>query len=165
MLDEMYYSEMLRRAKIKILPTKDYTPLLKAVVFQGVVNTNTMSFLVNNNYNGWMNYIQFPEWQEQVEDLSMTPMEAARILLAGSNCRIGCGCPSYLFHGYQYIETQLDAAIIPEDRFPSIRNPHLLGFCCKHLRKSLTVMAFHLTDMASAIKKQRLNLPAPVLPS
>jgi hypothetical protein len=54
-----------------------------------------------------------------------------------------------------YILTTKDAAIVPETRFPSIRNPQLKGGMCKHLIRSMKVLPFHLGDIAKAIKETR----------
>jgi hypothetical protein len=116
----------------------------------------------------WNTYIQFVEWDAEVRDTSTDPVEAARLLMWSGNLRVHCPCPSFKWWGYQYILTQLDAAIDPNDLpnkdtpdrmagqiFPKIRNPHLKGICCKHLRRTIKVLPFHLGDMAQAIKHQR----------
>lgn len=136
------------------LPYRDWAPLIPFVRFVGF-KKNTMKFFVPNKYNGWETYIQFPEWMEQVQDTSINANEAARLLFWGGNLRVHCGCPSYLFWGFQYIMTQLDAAIVPETRYPHIRNPELKGVVCKHLRKTLKVLPFNLGHIASAINEQR----------
>jgi hypothetical protein len=60
----------------------------------------------------------------------------------------------------QYIMTQKDAAIIPEVRYPHIRNPNLKGVVCKHLNRTLKVLPFHLGNLAAAVKEQRKALEA-----
>lgn len=139
------------------LPHRDYAPLLKSVNYRGT-RGNTMRFFVRNNINGWMTYVRFKEWDEQLRDFSITPVEASRLLLWSGNIEVGCGCPSFKFYGYQYILTQLGAAIVPEVRFPHIRNPHLRGLCCKHLRRSICTLPFHLGDISQAIKFQRQRI-------
>lgn len=139
------------------LPYRDWAPLIPFVRFVGI-KKNTMKFFVPNKYNGWETYLQFPEWEAQVRDASLTAPEAARLLFWGGNLRVHCGCPAYLFWGHQYVMTQLDAAIVPETRFPHIRNPDLKGVVCKHLRRTLKVLPFHLGEMAAAIKEQRQAL-------
>ena len=139
------------------LPHRDYAPLLKNVKLRAIRN-NTMKFFVRNNLNGWFSYVRFVEWDAQVKDLSIDATEAARLLLWSGNVQIHCLCPSFAFHGYAYILTQLGAAIVPEVRFPHIRNPKLLGIACKHLRRVIPVLPFYLGDMAAAIKQQRNRL-------
>ena len=156
-LNEMYYKEMMAKIIPGWLPHRDYSHLIKSVTYRGNVG-NTMRFFVPNKYNGWFTYIRFPEWDEQVRDTSITAVEAARLLLWGANLKLACSCPAQLFWGYQYILTQQDASIIPEMRPPIKRNPHLKGLCCKHLKRTLKVMPFHLGDMAGAIKNARSKL-------
>jgi hypothetical protein len=162
MLDEVTYKDILHVIDPRDLPHIDYAPLIKFVKYVGT-DENTMKFFVPSltpqKYpsvlNAWNTYIQFVEWDAEVRDTNLTAPEAARLLLWSGNIRVHCGCPSFKFWGYQYILTQLDAAMSAETRFPRIRNPQLKGICCKHLRKSLKTLPFHLGDMAKAIKQQR----------
>ncbi len=156
-LDEMYYKDMMRKVIPGWLPHRDYAPLIKSVQFKGHVG-NTQRYFVPNRYNGWFTYIRFLEWDEQVRDTSLTAVEAARLLFWGANIQVHCGCPAFLFWGSQYILTQVDAAIVPEIRFPHVRNPHLKGVVCKHLNRTLKVLPFHLGDMATAITQDRNKL-------
>ncbi len=156
-LDEMYYKDIMHQVIPGYLPHRDYSHLIKYVKYQGHTG-NTQRYFVPNKYNGWVTYIRFLEWEDQVRDVSITPTEAARLLFWGANIQVHCGCPAFLFWGSQYILTQLDAAIVPETRFPHIRNPHLKGIVCKHLNRTLKVLPFHLGDMAQAIKADRQKL-------
>jgi hypothetical protein len=145
------------------LPHRDYSHLIKYVKYVGYKG-NTLKFFVPNKFNGWNTYIQFKEWNDQVTDTDYSATEAARLLLWGGNLRLHCTCPAYHFWGMQYINTQHDAAIVPEPRFPAIRNPQLLGFTCKHLTRTLRVLPFHLGDMANAIKNQRAEQDIQYIP-
>ena len=156
-LDEMYYKDMMRKVVPGWLPHRDYAPLIKSVHYRGRVG-NTLRFFVHNRYNGWFTYVRFDEWDQEVNDLDQSAVEAARLLFWGANLRLFCGCPSFLFHGYQYILTQNDASIVPELRFPHVRNPMLKNIACKHLRKTLPILPFHLGDMAQGIKEDRARL-------
>jgi hypothetical protein len=156
-LDEEYYKDLMKQFDPNWLPHKDYSPLIPMVRYDGH-KLGTMRFFVPNKYNGWQTYIRFNEWQEVLDDREYNANESARLLLWGANLRVHCGCPAYLFWGYNYILTQKDAAIIPEDRYPNIRNPNLKGIACKHLVRTLKVLPFHLGDMARAIKLQRANI-------
>lgn len=156
-LNEMYYKDIMRKIVPGWLPHKDYSHLIKSVTYKGNVG-NTLRFFVPNKYNGWYTYVRFVEWDDQVLDLNINPVEAARLLLWGANLKLHCTCPAHLFWGYQYIQTQYDAAIVPEMRPPVNRNPTQKGFVCKHQKRCLSVMPWYLGDMASAIKKQRSQL-------
>jgi hypothetical protein len=153
-LDEETYKVLLQQVDPNWMPHKDYSPLIPYVKFVAIKN-NVMKFFVPNKYNGWNTYIQFPEWYEQVDDENITAPEAARLLLWAGNIRVHCPCPAYKYWGYQYIMTQAESAIIPEVRFPHIRNPHLKGVCCKHLNRTIKVLGFHSGSIASAVKEQR----------
>ena len=155
-LDEMYYKDFMAEINPNNLPYRDYAPLIPYVRYVGT-KQNVMKFFVPNKFNGWNVYHQWVEWEEQVADSSINANEAARLLLWSGNLRLHCPCPAQLFFGHAYTLTQLDAAIIPETRYPHIRNPQLKGIVCKHLRVSLKTAPWHLADMASAIKQQRLN--------
>lgn len=154
MLDEEYYKQFMAVINPENLPYRDYAPLVKFVKYQGCKH-NVLKFFVPNRFNGWETYIQFREWDQEVNDRDYNAVEAARLLLWGANLRLHCGCPAYRFWGFQYILTKKEAAIVPEKRYPTIRNPHLKGVACKHLIRTLKVLPFHLGDMAREIKNQR----------
>lgn len=156
-LEEVYYKDIMAKVIPGWLPHRDYSHLVKSVHYKGHKG-NTMRFFVPNRYNGWHNYIRFEEWDEQVQDLSITPVEASRLLFWGANIKLHCTCPAFLFWGSQYILTQANAAIVPEVRYPHIRNPQMKGIVCKHLKKTLKVLPFHLGDIAKAIKEDRARL-------
>lgn len=156
MLDEISAPDMLHVIDPRDLPHRDYAPLLKYVRYVGTQD-NIMKFFVPSptRINRWNTFIQFTQWQAQVRDTTITPVEAGRLLYWSGDIRVHCGCPSFLYWGYEYILTQMDAAIVPEVRYPHIRNPQLKGILCKHLRRCIKVLGFHLGDMANAIKMQR----------
>lgn len=156
-LDEMYYRDMMRKIVPGWLPHRDYSHLIKSVNYRGMVR-DTMRFFVPNKYNGWMTYIKFDEWNQEVRDLEQNNNEAARLLFWGANIRFHCNCPAFAFWGSQYILTQTDSAIVPEVRFPHVRNPYLKGIVCKHGIRTLKVLPFHIADMAREIKIQRTKL-------
>ena len=164
-LDEETYKGLIRDitnnnvpgAIVHNLPHRDWAPLIKYVQYreqeQGI-----FKFFVPNRYNGWFTYIQFVEWNEVIQDINYNANDSARLLLWGGNLRLHCPCPSFCFHGYQYILTQKDAAIIPEERYPRIKNPQLKGVCCKHLNRCTKTLPFHLGTIATEIKKERRKL-------
>ena len=165
MLDEETYKEIIRDitgnstpgAILHNLPYRDWAPLIK---FSRYVDHkgNIFKYFVPNQYNGWNTYLQFMDWDEQLVDPSITPTEMARLLLWAGDIRVHCSCPAYKFWGHQYVATQHEAAIIPENRFPAIRNPQLKGQLCKHLRVSIKTVPFHLGEIAQAIKATRLEM-------
>lgn len=161
-LDELHYKDMANHveknsvagAHLSTIATRDWAPLVPYVKYGGHKD-GTFKFVVPGKYNTWETYVQFAEWDQVVEDSDLTPPEGARMLLWVGNLRLHCTCPSYLFHGYQYVLTQLDAAIFPEKRYPSIRNPQLAFGPCKHCRRMIRVLPWHLGEFAQAIKETR----------
>ena len=101
--------------------------------------------------------VQLTGLPEIMKQPGMTPMKAARLATTEGDIRVFCTCPSYKFHGFQYIDTQRDAAIRAENRFPEVRNPHLRGTVCKHLLKVLQVLPFNAPKIAHelAVKRDR----------
>jgi hypothetical protein len=162
-LDEFTVKDISKIINPTDLPHRDYEPLLKQVTFQGV-NKNIAKFLVMNNLNGWDTFIQFMDWNEQLQDTSLKASEVANLLMWSGDVRMYCGCPSFKYFGYQYILTQLGASIVPENRFPHVRNPQLLGIACKHIRRLMRVLPFHRGNLAAAIKRQRDQLGIRYIP-
>jgi len=168
-LDEMQFKDIMHAIDPRDLPYRDYAPLVKFVKYVGTED-NIMKFYVPSptpqkytdfgGLNLWTPFIQFVEWHELRDDHSLNANEAARLALWGANIRIHCPCPAYKFWGFQYIDTQLGIAMVPENRYPDIRNPELKGIACKHVIRVLKTLPFHLGDMAKAIKQQR-EAPAP----
>ena len=172
-LDELYYKDLMKEIvpnnvagrKTGNLPFRDWAPLVPTVDYAGFRN-GIVHFEVptptpheaQRRLNVWDSYIKFVEWEDQVVDLTLEPMEAARLILWGANLQVHCNCPSYSFWGFQYIMTQLDASIFPETRFPGIRNPHIKGIVCKHLIRVLKVLPFYAGDLARSIKQERARL-------
>lgn len=156
-INEEYYKQLMVKFDPNWLPHKDYSPLIPYVKHIGHKG-NTMQFFVPNKYNGWTFYVRFKEWYDVLNDRDYNSVESSRLLLWGANIQVHCGCPAYLFYGYNYILTQKDAAIVPEDRPPNIRNPSLKGICCKHGVRTLKVLPFHLGDISREIDKQRREI-------
>lgn len=153
-LDEEYYKQLMATYVPGWLPYNDYSPLIPYVKYDGHKG-NTFRYFVPNRFNGWNTYIRFVEFSDVVNDREYNAAESSRLLLWGGNLQLHCGCPAYLFYGMNYILTTKDAAIVPEKRFPSIRNPQLKGGMCKHLIRSMKVLPFHLGDIARAVKEAR----------
>lgn len=156
LLQEFSYKDFLNVWKASDLPHRDYSPLIKSARYVEM-RKDTMKFFVPNKYNGWNTYIKFDSYYEQIKDTSLTAPEVARLLMWSDNIKLHCTCPAFKFWGSEYILTQLDAAIVPENRFPHIRNPHLKGIVCKHLKRTLEIFRFHFGDLAAQIKIDRQN--------
>lgn len=98
--------------------------------------------------------IQFMGWDDIGGDPNPTAREKASLLLWSSDVQLHCSDPSFLYWGYQYILTQLNAAMVPETRYPDVNNPGLRGIVCKHLNRVLHVLPFYNSDITKAIKEK-----------
>jgi hypothetical protein len=159
-LNEATYKELLVMLDDNFLDQKNRTAALRAVFFRKFTG-NTMKFDVtayNKAGKFYENLVQFPQWDQVVQDPSFNAVEAARVLLWGGDVKLFCSCPSFLFWGYQYILTVLDSSIYDEDRKPVVRNAQERGLCCKHMRKCLQVMPAHIGDIAAQVKRVRAAL-------
>jgi hypothetical protein len=132
---------------------------LTGVNFAAFDPEDIMNFYVDsseksNNGIKYTNSVQFDEWEDIGRDPDLNFIEKARLLLWVGNIKLHCTCPSFLYWGYQYMCTVMDAAVYPEERFPRDKNPSERGIVCKHLNRVLRVLPFHNTQIATALKQQ-----------
>lgn len=158
-LNEATYKEIASAIDPNFLNQRVRANALSGIRFVGFSDSNIMNFSVNSskfseNRIRYVNSVLFEQWEEVGADPDFNFMERARLLLWASDIRLHCTCPSFLYWGYQYILTVLDAAIYPEERFPNIRNPGERGVVCKHMNRILRVLPFHSTEIASELKNQ-----------
>lgn len=156
-IDQDFLDQGRRALELRVINLNNKTPFdpnePDTMLFDAV-----SSIYEENNWTIYECRIKFMEWGQVLNDRELTPTEAARLLLWTGNIKLHCTDPSFLYWGYQYILTQLDAAIYPEDRFPEIRNPGLRGVVCKHMNRVLHALPFHLGDIAKEIKRQRAEI-------
>ena len=158
-LNEATYKEIGSLVDGSFLSQKIRADELTGIRFVGFQPDDVMNFHVNSsnsesNRIRYTNSIQFEDWEEIASDPDLNFSERARMLLWAGNIKMHCTCPSFLYWGYQYMCTVLDAAIYPEERYPRERNPSERGITCKHLNRVLRVLPFHSGEIASAAKKQ-----------
>jgi hypothetical protein len=92
-------------------------------------------------------------WKVLEDEKYRTFLDKARAILKG-DVNVYCECPSFLYHGFQYIATR-DRFIIggyEEHRRPDITNPNLEGTVCKHLIVALQALPFYASDLAGYLK-------------
>lgn len=167
-LNETNYKDIIAFFDDDFLKQKKREAELKIVEFDRW-RKNNLIFLVPSLHfatNGikYRNIVQFIQWDQMVKDMTLKPIEAANLLLWGSDLKLHCDCPSFLYHGFKYILTVLDASIQEEDRHPKIRNPGHRGIVCKHLRKTMGVLQFHNTTLSGEINKLRQAAKEPTPP-
>jgi hypothetical protein len=121
------------------------------------IDHNTLHFktALTASGNRYINLVRFKQWDEVVSDFDWTPMEAARVLIWKGDVELHCSCPAFLYWGFQYLLTSIDASIIPEERKPRKNNPMEKGIVCKHLYRTLKSFPFFGGDIAQEIKRQR----------
>ena len=137
--------------------TKDKAKLVRRAVYLGITEDYTVFFRVPSvtadpptTYTVKVKLVEYPDI---ADDEDMTVREKVRLAIAG-DLQISCTCPAYLYFGYKYILTQVDAnEADAEHRFPKIRNPKLQGVMCKHCYTALSAFPLNWTSIASDIQK------------
>ena len=162
-LQEMTYKDIAQAIDPNFLSHKIRADELKFVQFRGF-DGDTMIFRVTSsdygktgeaNENTMYNcLVKFDEWEEIGQDQSINYLERARMLLWVGNVRLHCSDPSFLYWGFQWILTQMDAAIEPETMEPVRNNPGHRGIVCKHLNRVLRVLPFYAPDIAKEMRRQ-----------
>jgi len=108
-------------------------------------------------------WIQMAELRDVIDDPNYKMYDKVRLAMT-SGLRVHCTCEAFKFFGYQYIMTQLDTALAPENRPPNIRNPRHRGTVCKHIAAVLKVFPFWIATVAGELKRQGFdNYQAPVV--
>ncbi|MBF0121263.1 MAG: hypothetical protein HQK79_20710 [Desulfobacterales bacterium] len=84
--------------------------------------------------------IRLEEWRSQMEKAKGNAFWAVRNAAEG-RISFDCSCGRHQFW-FRYLATIGGFAVTPpaETVFPKIRNPKLIGCCCKHVLKSISVM-------------------------
>jgi len=158
-VNETTYKELAGMIDPNFLQQGIRASQLNGIQFQSFDPEDTMNFLINSskyqdNHVQYLNSIQFVEWEETGSATDTSSREKALLLLWNGNIRLNCTCPSFLYWGYQYLLTVLDAAIHPETRKPVKRNPQERGIVCKHTNRILRVLPFYSGDISTEIKAQ-----------
>jgi hypothetical protein len=102
----------------------------------------------------YMCQIKFLSWDEIGNNPDMTIREKVSYLLWDSDIQLHCTDPSFLYYGFEYILSQINAAIIPQGIPPTRKNPTQQGLVCKHLNRILRVIPFYFNDIGLAITRQ-----------
>lgn len=83
----------------------------------------------------WYNvFVLFEDFYTIGKDKDIDFEDAIDYAIDFADIHIRCSCPSFLYHGFAYMGTQLRYiyGIPHENRFPKIRNPNLKSTMCKH---------------------------------
>lgn len=156
-LDEANYKQIASRIDPNFLIQEIRAKALEPIKYSSIAK-KSMLFAVRSseftaNTTTYKNVYRFKDWDDIVDDDTMTPIFRARLLMFAGDLELHCTCPSFLFWGYQWLLTQMDAALVPEQRPPDIRNPQRRGIVCKHLNRSLRAFPFHAAMLAKHIRQ------------
>ena len=83
----------------------------------------------------WYNvFVLFEDFYTIGKDKDIPFEDAIDYAINFADVHIRCSCPSFLYHGFSFMGTQLKYlyGIPKENRFPIIRNPELKSTACKH---------------------------------
>lgn len=157
-LNEATYKEITTMIDGNFLNQKIRSDALAGVSL-GTIEDNILRYIVDSsefasNRIQYQCSVLFDEWDEINQDTELNYAEKARMLLWVGNIRLHCTCPSFLYHGYQYLLAVIDAAIYDEVRKPVIKNPGERGIVCKHMNRILTVLPFYSGKIATELKRQ-----------
>ena len=108
------------------------------------ISSGTLDFIVRcaMSRNSWETRIQLYDWNYAIPEedrevldpnISWDQLKADYPELLGSELKLHCNCPAFLYWGSNYTLHQLDTALSPEDRYPGIRDPNLEKVACKHV--------------------------------
>jgi len=154
-LKEENYKQLMGLIDPNFLQQRIRAEALKDIKFDKFEDNIMIFKVLSSTGKGYYNcLIKFPQLNDVVNDLELSPQEAARLLLWSGDCKLWCNCPSLTYY-YSWILTVLDSCIFPEDRPPNKNNPHHLGAVCKHLNRVLHVLGFYGGDLAKYIKELR----------
>jgi len=158
-MTEATYKEIGSLIDFQFLQHKVRRDALEGVEFTEIDDTGTMHFKVKSsefdkNGTRYDVLIKFLEWDEIGQDSGLSWLEKARLLLWAGNIQLYCSDPSFLYYGFQYLLSQINASLYPENRQPRIRNPQERGIVSKHASKVLTVLPFYSGKIAHSLKQQ-----------
>lgn len=144
--------------RMKTQLTRYGTKFVKFFSSDGIFIFSTRSAYYDENHTVYIEKIQFANWKDIVKNADKVENLAkyATDIMRSEDIRISCSCPSFLYHGFAYITTSLDAKYgDPEHRAPDIRNPARKGSVCKHLSMVLRVLPFYASDLSKYLKSIR----------
>lgn len=156
-LDEANYKEIATKIDPNFLMQEIRAKALEPIKFATIAKRSLIFDVRSSEFTAnattYKNVYRFRDWADIVDDDTMTPIFRARLLMFAGDLELHCTCPSFLFWGYQYLLTRMDAAMVPEQRPPDVRNPQKRGIVCKHLNKSLRAFPWHAMKLATFIRQ------------
>lgn len=127
--DRPFLKKDIRRAELS-------APILNRV-YASTAEYLTKSSKYIQNRTVYVQRILFKDFAYIARDRQIPLKGAVKYSIESGDVHLVCSCPSFLFHGFRYIATQLGYlyGIPKEKRFPDVRNPRVQSVYCKHLSR------------------------------
>lgn len=162
-IDELTYKQIISQIDDDFLDQRVRADALQGIQLSSIDIQDNLDFTflvyssehAKNNlvYANTIRIIQ-DQWQDVIDDESLSPIERSRLLMYDGQIQLNCTCPSFLYHGYRFILAKQGASIFPEIRPPVVRNPRQRGIVCKHMHKVIKAYPFYTGNFAKFIKKE-----------
>lgn len=100
----------------------------KVKMKDGKIGTNNTKYKI---------FVLFEDFYTIGRDKDIPFEDAIDYAINFGDCHIRCNCPSFLFHGFSFLGTELRYlyGVPRENRYPVVRNPQLKSTMCKHCDK------------------------------
>jgi hypothetical protein len=126
--------------------------------YQGITSGGVLEFetkaITTEGKSRWEQEIKLLDLDDAIEATkldNMTDRDIVDLAIYG-DISVYCDCPSFKWHGYQYIAWQMDYGLRRQTHAPDTRNPERKGTVCKHLYNVFTVMPMHINKIVSDLR-------------
>jgi hypothetical protein len=109
--------------------------------------------------------ILFKDFVVIAKDKKIPIADAIEYAITSGDVTVKCNCPSFLYHGFKYMATQLGYlyGLPRENRFPKEKNPELRGSACKHITRVLDMINGDASKLEMAFEKLYRKVEEPWL--
>lgn len=162
-IDELTYKQVISQIDNNFLDQKVRADALEGIQLSSIDIQDNLdfTFMVRSSEHAKNNVVYAntiriikDQWQDIIDDESLSPIERSRLLMYDGQVQLNCTCPSFLYWGYRYILARQGASIFPETRPPVERNPRQRGIVCKHMHKVIKAYPFYTGNFAKFIKRE-----------
>lgn len=151
---------MTDSSKKKLSSDQDIRSKLVDVNKNGVVSMKTSSGTSPTNEKPHKQKIQMLEFKDTYlnGDKKIAKKKRLNQCMKG-DIKVSCTCESFLYHGYAYILSEMDAKYgKKETRPPKRNNPDETGSLCKHLYNALSsTFPFATNQLVSMLNKKGIE--------
>lgn len=157
-LDEMTLKDLKQGADKDIIRRAKEQNL--GSYYQGITSGGVLKFettaITTDGKSRWEQEIKLLDLDEALEVTKLDDMTDRDIidLAVYGDISVFCSCPSFKWHGYQYLAWQMDYGLRRQTHAPDVRNPERRGTVCKHLYNVFTVMPMHINKIVSDLRKE-----------